>query len=254
MPRMSERPASAEHPGAGSFDPADHPPIAFADDDWAYICERVQALGLPDQTAHRARYEAIYGHLVGVNSWTNLTRITSTREFLVRHILDSLTLLNIPEVTNVESSLACLDLGSGGGYPGLPLCIHQPEQWWVLLDSRKKKVDFMNAAIPLTGSTVGEARHFRAREVAVFAPDLHESCQLVVSRAAGPAQRIIEEAAPLLMSEGHLVLAKGPGFVGDESAEANKARKQFGFKAAREEYVQLEAGDPERLILIYEKK
>ena len=86
--------ARSSAPGAGSVDPADHPPIAFADESWAYFSERLQALNIPlsADEALRQGLEAVYGHLKGVNAWLNLTRVEDDKGFLQRHVLDSLML------------------------------------------------------------------------------------------------------------------------------------------------------------------
>ena len=101
-------------PGAGSVDPADHPPIAFADDDWQWFLNRLD----------------------GVNRWLNLTRITEARPYLKFHWLDSLTLMADRRLRKLKHGPTVMDLGSGGGFPGIPLSLCCQEQPWVLVDSQ----------------------------------------------------------------------------------------------------------------------
>lgn len=239
-------------PGAGSVDPADHPPRALPDADWAYFLERGEALGLGLDDDLRAPMEALYGHLVGVNAWLNLTRIDSPRTWLVRHLLDSLIGLHDRRLQHLGDGAICLDLGSGGGYPGLPLALCLPHTKWVLVDSRQRKVSFLAAAATLVGEHV-EARCFRGREVAAQAPDLHRACRLVVSRATGRAAALLEETKAMLMPHGHLVLYKGPAYATDEADEALAAAERHGFRHVTTHSVTLEPDDPERVLVVFER-
>lgn len=240
------------HPHAGILDPAAYPATPFPAADWQWFCDRCAALGVPDPAPWRQRFEALYAHLVGVNAWFNLTRLTGLREYLKWHLLDSLSILALPEMQGLRAEETCLDLGSGGGYPGLPLMCSLPGLPWTLVDSRRRKVDFLTAAIPLTGAHEADARHFRGRESAAAAPDLHDSCQLVIARAVGPLARILPEAAGLLARGGLFLAMKGPRFV-DEQAESDRQMHamSFAYEATRE--IVLEDGDPVRVVVALRK-
>jgi 16S rRNA (guanine527-N7)-methyltransferase len=248
---------AADDPAMGSVDPALHPPIAFPDPDWAWFAERCAALAIAEASARRGALQALYGHLVGVNRWLNLTTITAPREFLKLHVLDSLTALADPRFKRLSEGAPCVDLGSGGGYPGLPLALWTPRIPWVLADSRKKKAEFLAAAAALLGA-VSEARavtarHLRGGEAARAAPDLRRRCQLVVSRAMGPAAEVLREAADLVRPNGHLLVFKGPAFAGDEKAEAMAAADELGYRFVAERRSRLDETDPERVLVVFER-
>lgn len=250
---MAHRDDTAEIPGAGSVNPADHPPLPIPDEDWAWFTARCTALALPDPTAWRDKLGALLGHLTGVNRWLNLTTVTSSREWLKQHVLDSLTGLGDPRLQHLADGAPVLDLGSGGGYPGLPLALATGARVpWILADARRKKAEFLSAAGGLVGPQVS-GRHLRGGETARAAPDLHRRCQLVVSRAMGPAVGVLAEAAPLLRPHGHLLLWKGPMFEGQERDEAAAKAPRLGFRVLGIRRLRLEDADPERLLVTYER-
>jgi 16S rRNA (guanine527-N7)-methyltransferase len=239
----------------GSVLPADHPPLAFPQEDWAWFTARCNALGIPHAGLQRAALEALYGHLVGVNRWLNLTKLVAPREYLKQHVLDSLSLIGDARLKHLSEGAACADLGSGGGYPGLPLALWYPTVPWCLIDARKKKVEFLAAAGALAhtfGARRVTAHHLRGAE-AVRDPVLKRACQLVVSRAMAAAAEVLAEAEPLLEKSGHVVIFKGPAYPGDEEQQALAACKRLGFRAVSQRWVQLEDGDPERVQVVFQK-
>jgi 16S rRNA (guanine527-N7)-methyltransferase len=229
--------------------------LALPDEDWAWFAERCTALGIPDPGARRTALEALYGHLVGVNRWLNLTKLTTPREYLKQHVLDSLSLIGDPRLKHLSQGAPCADLGSGGGYPGLPLALWYPTITWCLIDARKKKVEFLAAAGALAerhGARRVTAHHLRGAE-AVRDTALRRACQLVVSRAMAAAAEVLAEAAPLLQKSGHLVIYKGPSYPGDEEQQAIAACKAHGFRPISQRWVQLDAADPERVQVIFQR-
>jgi 16S rRNA (guanine527-N7)-methyltransferase len=255
MTKRAEQPT--DDPSLGSFDPALHPPLRFPDEDWQWFGARCASMGIPDCEARREQFEAIYGHLAGVNRWLNLTTITAPREYLKLHMLDSLSLIGDPRLKHLSEGSPCVDLGSGGGYPGLPLALWHPTIPWVLVDSRRKKVEFLAAAAALAMSLSGArsiaARHLRGGETAHAAPDLRRRCQLVVCRAMGQADTVLVEAADLLHKSGHLVIYKGPAFAGEEKQTAVTACEALGYRFIGERRVTLEESDPERVMAVFQR-
>lgn len=250
---MPSRDDTSNIPGAGSVEPKDHPPIALPGEDWAWFTARCAALAIPDPTPWRPRLEALFGHLTGVNRWLNLTTVTSARDWLKLHVLDSLTGLTDPRVQHLADGAPVLDLGSGGGYPGLPLAMATGARIpWFLADARRKKAEFLAAAGTLVGPHV-RGLHLRGGEVARTAPDLHRRCQLVVNRAMGPAVEILAEVAPLLRPHGHVLIWKGPAFEGQERDEAASKAPRLGFRVVGVRKLRLVDEDPERLLVSYER-
>lgn len=242
-------------PGAGSVNPADHPPIAFPDEDWVWFLARCEALAIPGAKTKREALEAVYGHLVGVNRWLNLTRLTAPREYLKNHLLDSLAVVSDVRFKRLAEGAWCADLGSGGGYPGIPLALWHPRVPWALLDARRRKAEFLAAALKAADLRRCRALHLRGADVArdAGASELHRRCQLVTSRAMGQAAEVLEQAAPLLRRHGNLVIWKGPAFAGDEREAAIAICPRLGFRHVSDRTVVLEPGDPERVVAVFER-
>ncbi len=251
MPKRAD--ADPDDQSLGSVDPALHPPIPFPEADWQWFAARTQALGISDPGPRRQVLEALFGHLCGVNRWLNLTTITAPREYLKLHVLDSLAAESDTRLRHLGEGEPCLDLGSGGGYPGLPLALWHPTVPWVVADARLKKAEFLAAAARLTGLPRLTARHLRGGQTKAAASDLFRRCQLVVSRAMGRCATVLAEAAPLLARHGHCLVYKGPAYAGEERAEARSACAALGFRALGERSVALEPSDPERVIVAFER-
>jgi 16S rRNA (guanine527-N7)-methyltransferase len=242
--------AGSFDPALGSVDPALHPPLAFPEDDWRWLLARAEALGIADPQPRRERLEALFGHLVGVNRWLNLTTLLAPRDYLKGHVLDALSALLDRRLKHLSEGAPCVDLGSGGGYPGLPLALWTPRIRWVLADARRKKAEFLAAAARVSGASV-TARHLSGGRAQADAPDLHRRCQLVVCRAMGACAEVLAEAAPLLAKAGHVVVYKGQSYAGEERAAAHAAAPALGLEAVGERSVRLEDGDPERVLAVF---
>lgn len=239
-------------PSQGSLDPHDHPPQVFPEADWTWFLERSQALAITVPPPARLVLEAWYGHLVGVNAWMNLTRLTGSRAYLKHHILDSLAVLAWMEGPSWDSGLL-LDLGSGAGYPGLPLALWRPGGTWILADARRRKAEFLQATARLLPQGRTEALWLRASEAAQTAPHLLGRCSVVTARAVATAAELLEESRLLLSPGGWLVLWKGPQYAADEAPAAAAAARRWGFRAAGAWSVRLEPADPERTMLAWRK-
>ena len=165
---------------------------------------RCRALDLP--------YDAAWARPIGVHldllaRWSqvmNLTTVASPEEALERHVVDSLALLRLDAVSTSRGPAA--DLGSGAGFPGLPLAIALPDVDWTLIEPRRKRGVFLQKAIHESG-----VKNARWLEASLPDPRLADRYALVVSRATFPPQDLLAMAAPLLAPGGALaVMAATP--------------------------------------------
>ncbi len=148
------------------------------------------------------------------NRKMNLTSITSDREIITRHFLDSLTPCRLLR-ESFRESIKLLDIGSGAGFPGIPLKIALPELSVLLMESTEKKVFFMRHVIRrlMLGGAV-EAVHARAEDEGII-ERYSGSFDCVISRALTGLEEFLALARPYL-SEGGLVIAmKGPEVVNE---------------------------------------
>lgn len=234
------------------FNPDRYPMVTFDDADWQWFCDACRDLDIPLEPDKRPILERIYSHLVGVNSWMNLTTLTDPKDYLKFHVLDSLTVLDVVDELTSAGDF-CLDLGSGGGYPGLPLMTWLPDRRWMLVDSRRKKAEFLKQAVRLTPCSHARAAAFRGREARHARPDLAGRCALVAARAVGKAEKLLLETVDLLRRDGFLVLLKGPTFAEDERQGLLEAAEPNGFSFEHEMSVTLDEDDPDRFIVLVRK-
>ncbi len=181
-----------------------------------------EALGL-DLVPHLEAFSRLYDLLLEGNRRASLTALQGEEEIVLKHFLDSLTLLRLPLW---EGPLKVLDLGTGPGFPGLPLKIVRPELEMVLLDATKKKVAFVEEAIAALGLKGARALWGRA-ELLAHAPEHREAYGRVVARAVAPLCVLAELGLPFLALEGVMVAQKGPR-VGEELSGLQGALEALG--------------------------
>ena len=145
--------------------------------------------------------------LLTANRRTNLTRVTEPSAVARLHLLDSLSAL--PLIDGLGRGGRSLDLGSGGGVPGLVLALARPERQWLLVDSVRKKADLLRDFVSVLGIGNVEVVAERA-EVLGHDQDHRESHDLVAARACATLPVLAEYALPLLAIGGTLVAWKGP--------------------------------------------
>jgi 16S rRNA (guanine527-N7)-methyltransferase len=155
----------------------------------------------------------LYAFAAELKKWSrkiNLTAIRGDEEIVVKHFLDSLVLLR---VVGVKGDL--IDIGSGGGFPAIPLKIARRELQVVSVDAVEKKIIFQRHAARLLGLHGFEALHARAEELAVQRGGRFD---WVVSRAFADIPTFVRIALPLIKEQGMIIAMKGRG--GREEAEA----------------------------------
>ncbi len=160
--------------------------------------------------------------LIRWNRRVNLTRITTPVEVAVKHFLDSLTV--VPLIGNRRE---VLDMGSGGGFPGLPLKVAVPDVRLTLVDSMRKKISFLKYVIRQSGLEGVEAVQARIEQLG---KDAFHSCRydLVVSRALAPLDELVRLAAPFLLPRGVIVALKARRATEEVRVLAQKHRQDPG--------------------------
>lgn len=179
-----------------------------------------------------------------INEYINLTRIVDLNDAIVLHILDSLTLL--PYVPS--SATYMLDMGTGPGFPGIPLavtCALKAD----LLDSVGKKIKAVNAIVDTLNIDGVHGVHVRLEDHARMHRNAYD---LVVARALAPLNVLLEYASPLTAKEGHLILSKG-NLDDDELSQGVNAAKQCGFSLIEHNTFELPCGFGHREILKFKK-
>ena len=191
-------------------------------------------------------------YMDGVLAWNdkvNLTAITGEDEFIKKHFVDSVMCAGAPEIRGAER---IADIGTGAGFPGVPLAILFPEKKFYLVDSLAKRlriVDELCAAADIRNVTV---IHGRAEDLASKKGEYRENFDCVVSRAVAGMATLAELCIPFCRQGGTFIAYKGRDF--EEELEAGTAAiKEMGGEVDRIE----RSGDPEETFdhaLIYIRK
>ncbi len=154
--------------------------------------------------------------LLEANRHLNLTAIADPESVARRHFVDSLTISRALPTELRTGRISLVDVGTGGGLPGIPLAIAFPSWRMTLIDATVKKVRFLVSAIQSLGLRNATATCMRAEEAAI---DGRDSFDVAIARAVAPARVLVEYLAPLVRSEGQIVLYKS----GDIHAEMVQA-------------------------------
>ena len=179
--------------------------------------------------------------LYEVNKQMNLTGIRDPEEVWTRHILDSLSLF--PTLASIKSS-TIIDVGSGGGLPGIPLAIVKPESRFVLLEATGKKATFLQSVVDRLSLTNVRVVAQRAEEAAAHGSAHRGAFDVVIARAVGPLPVLLELTVPFARVEGMVVAIKG------ERASEEVEASAGALLTLRSEVVDLQRGDTGTRVLI----
>ena len=167
--------------------------------------------------------------------YPSVSKIFDEEEIAKKHILDSLAPLTFD--LPCWNAKKVVDLGTGGGFPSLPLAIALPEAKIHPVDSRRKSVEFVARMADKVGLKNIETIHSRAEELGRQA-DFREKCDLVVCRALSAVRVLLEYCLPLVKVGGYALFYKGPK-LDEEMQEAKNALAQFGVSKNDYEFFKL---------------
>lgn len=185
------------------------------------------------------------------NQRINLTAITDRDEVFVRHFLDSLTLVPIIEDGFDLSSLRLIDVGSGGGLPGIALAIVRPQWHVTLLDSTRKKVDVLDTFIEELALDNVTAVWGRAEDLA-DEPAHREQYDVAAARAVAELRELAEYCLPFVRVGGVMFAPKGSD-IGAEVAAAEHALEVLGGRLLDIVPVQVPTLNEDQTVVIVEK-
>ena len=161
--------------------------------------EKIKCLGINPTDKQLADLETYYDMLIEWNNKINLTRIIDKEDVYLKHFYDSLTVVRIQ---NLEEVNTICDVGTGAGIPGIILKIFYPHLKLTLIDSKEKKLKFIDEVIKRLDLKDTKTVHTRAEEY-------KEKYDLVVSRAVANIETLLKYTMHLLNKDGKLIAMKG---------------------------------------------
>jgi len=201
-------------------------------------------IDLPEEAfAQMAQFQSL---VLAANKTMNLTAITSDEDFAVKHFIDSLSLLPHLPPLQPGRTITLLDVGTGAGFPGVPLKIARNDLNVTLLDSTRKRLDFLQGALDKLGLQA-QCLHARAEELPRLQPQL--KFDLVIARAVARLDKLMNYALPLVQPGGHFFAMKGPE-ISQEIEEAKPRLKKYRATIKKIIPVQLAPGMTHTIVVI----
>ena len=194
------------------------------------------------------QYNRYFELLVEWNEKINLTAITEPKEVAIKHMIDSITAY---DENLFKDGTTVIDVGTGAGFPGLPLKIFCPEIKLTLMDSLNKRIKFLQTVVEELGLKDVECVHARAEEGARN-KKYRESFDIAVSRAVARLPILCEYCLPFVKKGGHFIALKGMQY-NDEADEAAKAIKVMGGSKTEIRPVKLPELDDKRAVITITK-
>ena len=212
----------------------------------------LEELSISLSQEQKRQFVTYYEYLIEKNKVMNLTAITEYEEVIVKHFLDSLSIVKAGCFEqNALNGKSVIDIGTGAGFPGIPLKIAFPQLKITLLDSLNKRVNFLNEVIDMLGLSKVEAVHGRAEDYAKQ-KEYRECFDFCVSRAVANLSTLSEYCIPFV-KEGGCFISYKSGKIDEELSQAGNAVKVLGGKVLDVVKFPLMGTDMDRSFVIIKK-
>lgn len=186
--------------------------------------------------------------LVEWNEKINLTTITQEDEVYIKHFLDSISCLLSDKI---EKNAKVIDVGTGAGFPGLPIKMIRQDIKLTLLDSLNKRINFLKEVCDNIGIDDVEFIHSRAEDGGKN-PEYRQAFDVVVSRAVANLTVLLEYTTPFLKVGGYMVCLKGPS-LDEELKDAKKALEVLNMEFVEDKEFEIPFDDRTKRLLILKK-
>jgi len=216
------------------------------------LIEGAGKLGIEFNARQVKQFELYYQELIAWNKKINLTAITDYSSVQVKHFLDSLTVtLALPQEEMERPDFDIIDIGTGAGFPGVPLKILLPQPRLVLIEPTTKKTAFLRHIIDKLELENIEILNSRAEEAAHLSP-YREQFAMVLSRAVASLPALVELTLPFCRIGGRFIAQKKGG-IDQEINQAEKAIAALGGKLDQIKKIELDEFEDMRYLVIVDK-
>ena len=194
------------------------------------------------------QFEIFYDYMIEMNHVMNLTSITEEDEVILKHFYDS---MSVVKYYDFQSEEQVIDVGTGAGFPGIPLAILLPEVQFTLMDSLNKRIVFLKDVIKKCGLNNVECVHSRAEELAKKS-EYREKYDICVSRAVANLSVLLEYCIPFIKKRGNFISFKSISSE-EELLDSKNAQNKLCCKLKDNISFELPNTDIQRNFLIFEK-
>lgn len=194
------------------------------------------------------QFQIFYDYMIEMNQVMNLTSITEEDEVILKHFYDS---MSVVKYYDFESGEHVIDVGTGAGFPGIPLAILLPEIQFTLMDSLNKRITFLKNVVEKCGLKNVECIHSRAEELAKD-EEYREKYDICVSRAVANLSVLLEYCIPFIKKGGKFISYKSISSEG-ELTDSKNAQNKLCCKLKDNISFKLPDTDNKRNFLIFEK-
>lgn len=216
----------------------------------ARLLAHMESLAGNPETARKALEQLLRYRELAMewNKKVNLTAIDNEDEFLAKHYADSFTCAGSPEFADARR---IVDVGTGGGFPGIPLAVLWPEKEFVLIDSLNKRVRIVGEMAETIGLSNVRTVHGRAEDLARV-PAYRDRFDLCVSRAVASLPVLLELCLPFVKPGGSFIAYKGPE-IDKEATEGLRAANLLGGALNRIEHPAVPGFESGHTLVYYQK-
>lgn len=209
---------------------------------------KLEQIGIDINQEDLECFQIYYRMLKEENKKINITSIIKEEEIIIKHFIDSISCL---KAISINPGMKLLDVGTGAGFPGIPLKICRPETNIILVESQLKKVIFLNKVIKEMDLKNITVIHGRAEEIGRN-PCYRENCDCVTGRAVAKLAVLAEYCLPLVKVGGIFLAMKGPK-IKQELLMADKAIRMLGGEVSRIIDLKLPVTHDQRNLVVIKK-
>lgn len=209
-----------------------------------YFDTKLNELNIEATNDKTRRFKTYYEELVSYNENVNLTSIVEKAEVYEKHFIDSILPINF-----FKPNTTICDIGTGAGFPSLPIAIANEKLNIFAVDSLRKRIDFLSILIEKLGISNVRVFHSRAED---FAQKYRESFDYCVSRAVSRLNTLLEYCLPLVKEGGYMLAYKSLSYK-EEIEESKNALKILGGKIEKILEFDLEISNQKRYIIVVKK-